>query len=46
MGMLRGLDDHELVATLEYQGKGAIQVDGQPCTLSEVSHRQQLPDVR
>src|ERR1051325_9769381 len=31
MGMLRGLDEHELVATLEYQGKGAIQVDGQPC---------------
>jgi hypothetical protein len=35
MGMLRGLDEHELVATLEYQGKGSIQVDGQPCTLTK-----------
>jgi hypothetical protein len=35
MGMLRGLDEHELVATLEYQAKGTIQVDGQPCTLTK-----------
>ena len=35
MGMLRGQDEHELVATLEYQGKGANQVDGQPCTLTK-----------
>jgi hypothetical protein len=35
MGMLRGADEHELVATLEYQGKGTIQVDGQPCTLTK-----------
>jgi hypothetical protein len=35
MGMLRGVDEHELVASLEYQGKGAIQVDGQPCTLTK-----------
>jgi hypothetical protein len=35
MGMLRGLDEHELVATLEYQGKGTIQVNGQPCTLTK-----------
>jgi hypothetical protein len=28
VGMLRDLDGHELVALLEYQGKGAIQVDG------------------
>jgi hypothetical protein len=27
MGMLRGIDEHELVASLEYQGKGTIQVD-------------------
>ena len=32
MGMLRGVDEHELIVSLEYQGKGAIQVDGQPCT--------------
>ncbi len=35
MGMLRGLDEHELVATFEYQGKGTIQVEGQPCTLTK-----------
>jgi hypothetical protein len=35
MGMLRGVDEHELVASLEYQGKGTIQVDGQPCTLTK-----------
>ena len=33
MGMLRGVDEHELISSLEYQGKGTIQVDGQPCTL-------------
>ena len=30
MGMLRGLDEHELVATLEYQGKGTIRWTGSP----------------
>jgi hypothetical protein len=35
MGMLRGIDEHELVASLEYQGKGTIQVDGQPCALTK-----------
>ncbi len=35
MGMLRGVDEHELIASLEYQGKGTIQVDGQPCTLTK-----------
>ncbi len=30
MGMLRGIDEHELAVSLEYQGKGAIQVDGHP----------------
>ncbi|HEX7000030.1 MAG TPA: hypothetical protein VF322_18010 [Gammaproteobacteria bacterium] len=34
MGMLRGVDEHELVVSLEYQGTGTIQVDGQPCTLT------------
>jgi hypothetical protein len=33
--MLRGLDEHELVASLEYQGRGTTQVDGQPCTLTK-----------
>jgi hypothetical protein len=34
MGMLRGGDERDMVASLEYQGKGTIQVDGQPCTLT------------
>jgi hypothetical protein len=35
MGMLKGHDERDMVATLEYQGKGTVQVDGQPCTLSK-----------
>ncbi len=34
MGMLKGHDERDMVATLEYQGTGTIQVDGQPCTLT------------
>jgi hypothetical protein len=36
MGMLKGHDERDMVATLEYQGTGTIQVDGQPCTLSKL----------
>ena len=48
MGMLRGVDEHELIASLEYQGKGAMQVDGQPCTLTKyrVSTSYQTPGQR
>ena len=48
MGMLRGVDEHELIVSLEYQGKGAIQVDGQPCTLTKyrVSTNYQTPGQR
>src|SRR5262245_50554250 len=35
MGMLRGLEEHELVVSLEYKGSGTIQVEGQPCTLTK-----------
>ena len=35
MGMLKGHDERDMVATLEYQGNGTIQVDGQPCTLTK-----------
>jgi hypothetical protein len=35
MGMLKGHDERDMVATLEYQGKGTIQVEGQPCTLTK-----------
>ena len=34
-GMLKGTDERDMVGTLEYQGKGTIQVDGQPCTLTK-----------
>ncbi|HUQ51102.1 MAG TPA: hypothetical protein VM692_02700, partial [Gammaproteobacteria bacterium] len=33
MGMLRGIEEHELAVTLEYRGTGTIQVNGQPCKL-------------
>jgi len=35
LGMLKGHDERDMVASLEYQGTGTIQVDGQPCTLSK-----------
>src|SRR6185295_16740114 len=35
-GMLKGTDERDMVATLEYQARaGTIQVDGQPCALSK-----------
>jgi hypothetical protein len=48
MGMLRGVSEPEIVTTLEYQGKGTIQVDGQPCTLTKyrVSTNYQTPGQR
>ena len=48
MGMLHGVDEHELITSLEYQGKGTMQVDGQPCTLTKyrVSTNYQLPGQR
>jgi len=36
-GMLKGTDERDMVATLEYQAAGGtIQVDGQPCTLTRL----------
>ncbi|MEO8465006.1 MAG: hypothetical protein ABI640_06665 [Gammaproteobacteria bacterium] len=48
MGMLRGQAEPELVATLEYQAEGTIQVDGQPCVLSKfrLSANYQIPGYR
>ncbi len=48
MGMLRGVDEHELITSLEYQGKGTMQVDGQPCTLTKyrISTNYQYPGQR
>src|ERR1700722_7441067 len=48
MGMLRGIDEHELIVSLEYQGNGTIQVDGQPCGLTKyrASTNYQTPGQR
>jgi hypothetical protein len=48
MGMLRGQAEPELVATLEYQAEGTIDVDGQACALSKyrISANYQLPGYR
>ena len=48
MGMLRGPQEMEAVATLEHQATGAIQVDGQPCKLTKyrVSTNYQVPGQR
>jgi hypothetical protein len=35
MGMLKGHDERDMVATLEHQGTGTIEVNGQPCTLTK-----------
>jgi hypothetical protein len=34
MGMLKGHDERDMVAMLEYRGTGTIQVEGRPCTLT------------
>lgn len=48
MGMLRGQAEPELVATLEYQAEGTVQLNGQPCTLTKyrISANYQLPGYR
>jgi hypothetical protein len=35
MGMLRSDQERDLVMSLEYSGKGTMQVDGQPCNLTK-----------
>jgi len=34
MGMLRGIEEHELQVSLEYRGEGTIQINGQACALA------------
>ena len=48
LGMLRGVDEHELVVSLEYQGKGTVRVDGQPCNATKyrMSINYQTPGQR
>jgi hypothetical protein len=35
MGMLRSTQERDLIMTLVYEGKGTIQVDGQPCNVTK-----------
>ena len=35
MGMLRSSEERDLIMSLEYQGKGTVQVDGQPCNATK-----------
>jgi hypothetical protein len=48
MGMLRGPQENESVATLELKANGTIQVDGQPCRLTKyrISNNYQVPGER
>ncbi|MBF8300990.1 MAG: hypothetical protein HW394_1360, partial [Acidobacteria bacterium] len=34
MGMLREIEEHDLVATLDFSATGTVVVNGQPCTLT------------
>ncbi len=34
MGMLRGIEEHELIVTLEYRAEGTVQVNGQACAVT------------
>jgi hypothetical protein len=33
MGMLRGIEEHELIVSLEYRADGTVQVNGQACAI-------------
>src|SRR5215468_573475 len=35
MGMLRSSEERDLIMTLEYQGKGTVQLDGQACNVTK-----------
>src|SRR5882672_320975 len=49
-GMLRSTEERDLLMTLVYQGKGTIQVDGQPCNVSmyrsDISYRSSGERIR
>ena len=34
MGMLRGIEEHELMVSLEYRAEGTIQINGQACEIT------------
>jgi hypothetical protein len=50
MGMLRSTEEYDLIMTLDYQGKGTMQMDGQPCNVSlyraDISYRDSGERIR
>jgi hypothetical protein len=50
MGMLRSTEEYDLIMTLDYQGKGTMQVGGQPCNVSlyrsDISYRDSGERIR
>ena len=50
MGMLRSTEEYDLIMTLDYQGTGTMQVDGQPCNVSlyrsDISYRDSGERIR
>jgi hypothetical protein len=50
MGMLRSTEERDLIMTLDYQGKGTMQVDGGPCNVSlyraDISYRDSGERIR
>jgi hypothetical protein len=50
MGMLRSTEEYDLIMSLDYQGKGTMQVDGQPCNVTlyraDISYRSSGERIR
>jgi hypothetical protein len=45
MGMLRGIEEHELIVTLEYRAEGTLQVDGQPCAITPFADAERFGEL-
>jgi len=50
MGMLRSNEEYDVLMTLDYQGKGTMQIGGQPCNVSlyrsDISYRASSERIR
>jgi hypothetical protein len=45
MGMLRGIEEHELIVTLEYRAEGTIQVNGQACAITPFEDTERVGEL-
>ncbi len=45
MGMLRGIEEHELISTLEYRAEGTIEVNGQPCQIKPFENTERVGEL-